>query len=129
MELLSAFLSSRNFTVEWSSISLISYQVICQLIQFFISIFFSKTIDFIASTLSLPLPWFRLSFENIVLWLFWTVLTAIWFNIKLVSSVGSRFFDSSQLKLTISFHSLRFPWFTIFGIYRMQTWCGSKFAG
>ena len=58
----------------------------------------------------------------------WTVLAAIWFNIKLVSSVGGRFFDSSQLQLTI-FHSLRFPWFTIFGDYRMQTWCGSIFAG
>ena len=73
--------------------------------------FFPKTIDVKASTV--PLPSRGFGYRPITTCFGrWTVLAAIWFNVKLISSVGSRFFRLSQLKLTIIFPSLRFPWCT-----------------
>ena len=94
MELLSAHLSLRNFTVEWSVISFISNKVTCQVMQvwnFRFYGFFQNQLTLLLAQFHCPSRSFgyrpRTTCSGC-----WTVLAAIWFNIKLVSSMGSRFF-------------------------------------
>ena len=88
--------------------------------------FFPKSIDVVASTIPLPFPWFRLSSENNVIWSLNCVSCDV-----VEHQIGPifRFFRLLTVAINIFFHSLRFPWFTIFGNYRVQTWYGANFAG
>ena len=91
-ELLSKHLS-RIFTVVWSVISLISYQLTCQVMQFWNFRFFGFFQNHLTLLAQFHCPSRGFGYRpRTTCFGCWTVLAAIWFSIKLVSSVGSRFF-------------------------------------